>query len=221
MRVTPDRKEISAAALAGIAAFSLLATTAAGADGPTLTACVKKDGAMYLVGESFRRDDCRGNDRLISWNVAGPQGVAGAAGPAGPQGQAGPQGPAGANGAPGAVGAQGPAGPIGPQGPAGTSAGGSIGKTRVYAKFAERTLNLPANFALALACDAQNDIMLTSDSGAFLGSFLVEIVHDEFFEPAGIDRVLATFRVRFSDPDATFGDTAATAWVNIRCLRGD
>lgn len=223
MRVTHDRKEISAAVLAGMAAFSLLASTVAGADGSTISACVKKDGAMYLIGESFLREDCRGNDRLIGWNVAGPQGpqgVAGAAGPAGPQGQAGPQGPAGASGAPGAVGAQGPAGPTGPQGPAGTSTGGSIGKSRVYAKFANGTFNSEGTFALALACDAQNDILLTSDHATFGGTYNVGIVHQEFFEPSAIDNVRTTFRLQFLDPDAP-SNVAVDAFLDIRCLRGD
>lgn len=222
MRVTPDRKEISAAVLVGMATFSLLASTVAGADGPTITACVKKDGAMYLVGESFRRDDCRGTDKLISWNVAGPQGpqgVAGAAGPAGPQGQTGPQGPAGAPGAPGAAGAQGPAGPTGPQGPAGTSAG-SIGKSRVYTKYANGTFNSEGTFALALACDAQNDILLTSDYATFGGTYSVGIVHQEFFEPSAIDNVRTTFRLQFLDPDAP-SNVAVDAFLDIRCLRGD
>jgi hypothetical protein len=226
MRVTPDRKEISAAVLVGMATLSLLASTVAGADGPTITACVKKDGAMYLVGESFRRDDCRGTDKLISWNVAGPQGlqgVAGVAGPAGPQGLIGPQGPAGAPGAPGAVGAQGPAGPTGPQGPAGTSAG-SIGKSRVYQKIAvgsffASTGSFPS---LALSCDAPNDILLTSDYVlAAEGFYFQDVRVEEHFEPSATDNASLFFRLITIDPDGVIPTTPADANLYIRCFRGD
>ncbi|MDH5264671.1 MAG: hypothetical protein OEX21_07980 [Betaproteobacteria bacterium] len=222
MRVTPDCKGISSTVVAGMAALSLLAPAVAGADASTITACVKNDGAMYLIGERFRRADCRANDQLISWNVAGPQGpqgTAGATGAAGPQGQTGPQGPAGAPGAPGAVGAQGPAGATGPQGPAGTSAG-SIGKSRVYTKYANGSFNSEGAFVLALACDAQNDILLTSDYATFGGTYTVGILHQEFFEPSAIDNVRTTFRLQFLDPDAP-SNVAVDAFLDIRCLRGD
>lgn len=71
--------------------------------------CVRRTGLVYIVGEGFRREDCRGRDQLITWSTQGTPG---------PQGEPGQQGP------------QGPAGPQGPQGPAGT--GGATGRLNMY-----------------------------------------------------------------------------------------
>lgn len=70
----------------------------------------------------LRRDECRQDEVLISWNQVGPVGPAGAAGAVGPRGPAGQVGPAGPQGGVGPAGAPGPAGAdgaAGPQGPAG------------------------------------------------------------------------------------------------------
>ena len=68
-----------------------------------LTVCVKKDGTMHLIGNSFKRSDCKKNEQLISFNAQRPKGDKGDTGATGPQG------------------IQGIAGPMGPQGPQGIS----------------------------------------------------------------------------------------------------
>lgn len=70
--------------------------------------CVKKDGAVFMIGDGFKRADCRKNEKLVSWNIAGPKGDKGDVGPIGPQGEKGvdglmgPQGPKGERGESGA-----------------------------------------------------------------------------------------------------------------------
>ena len=97
----------SAAVVSGVW-LSLILSSAANAQ--VIMACVSSSsGALRIVASQI---DCKSNDRLLQWNVAGPQGPAGAQGPQGPAGAQGPQGPAGA---------QGPAGPAGPTGPQGTA----------------------------------------------------------------------------------------------------
>ena len=69
-----------------------------------LTICVTKDGTMHLVGNSFKRSDCKKNEQLISFNAQGPKGDkgdTGATGAQGLQGIAGPMGPIGPQGIPG------------------------------------------------------------------------------------------------------------------------
>jgi hypothetical protein len=99
------------AALAGSAA--LAQGTAMTSDG-TIVACQKSGKSFLRVVRNA--SDCRKGERVITWNVSGPEGPPGPAGPAGP---AGPPGPAGANGEQGPAGQPGPAGPAGPQGPTG------------------------------------------------------------------------------------------------------
>lgn len=140
--------------LAALVALVGSTTLAAGAsesarEGGIITGCQKS-------GKSFLRividaSKCRGNERVVQWNIQGPagpagpagaMGPAGAIGPAGPAGPGGPAGPAGATGpagakgdkgdpgvagatgAAGAQGAQGPAGPAGPTGPQGPAGSG-------------------------------------------------------------------------------------------------
>lgn len=71
------------------------------ADGSTITACVNKAGMAYLIGEGFAFKKCNGKDKLISWNIVGPQGLKGEKGDTGEQG---PQGEKGENGQQGAGG---------------------------------------------------------------------------------------------------------------------
>lgn len=61
------------------------------ATGETITVCVKKTGLVYVIGEGFKRTDCKPGDTLLSWNTEGPTG------PQGPQGLQGPAGAAGMN----------------------------------------------------------------------------------------------------------------------------
>lgn len=100
----------------GTALLTLLGTwTVARAAGSTISVCVRNSGAVYVIGEGFRREDCRSRDQLLTWNIQGP---------------AGPQGPAGADGAQGPQGEPGPQGPQGEQGPQGPA--GSAGRLTMY-----------------------------------------------------------------------------------------
>ena len=121
MQITINYRRV----LIAFVATAILATLAwwglAKAEGEMITICVKRNGTVYVIGEGFRRADCRSNDQLLSWNVGGVSG---------PQGPAGEQGPAGNDGAPGAPGPQGEQGIPGPQGPTGNSgAPGATGPT--------------------------------------------------------------------------------------------
>ena len=224
MRMTFDHELASATLRIGVVALSLFISPAVRAENLTITVCVKNNGAMYLIGESFVREDCRRTDRLLSWNIAGPQGpqgVAGVAGPGGAQGETGPQGPAGAKGE---TGVQGAAGPVGPQGPAGTPAGGGIGKSRVYQKYAALTIDHESSlYSLTLFCDAHEDILLSSDYEILIlsGQFgITSFRHEEYFEPFGIDHASIFFAAQLTDPDVPFPQPE-TAHLDIRCLRGD
>lgn len=79
------------------------------AAGSAVTVCVKKDGEMYVIGEGFRRVDCRRNETLLSWNIQGPKGDKGdkgdpgETGTKGDKGDIGPQGLQGPKGNPGAI----------------------------------------------------------------------------------------------------------------------
>ncbi|MBI4708949.1 MAG: hypothetical protein HY764_01945 [Candidatus Portnoybacteria bacterium] len=44
------------------------------AAGDTISVCVKKSGLVYVIGEGFRRDDCKKNDKLLTWNIQGLKG---------------------------------------------------------------------------------------------------------------------------------------------------
>jgi Collagen triple helix repeat (20 copies) len=85
-----------------------------------ILACVHANsGAVRIVAQATA---CRVPERLVTWNVVGPQGPpgpAGAAGALGPPGLQGPAGPAGLQGPAGPAGAQGSAGQQGPAGPQG------------------------------------------------------------------------------------------------------
>ena len=104
--------------IAGVTAIAFASVTAlagagARADG-VIVGCQKPGkGFLRVVRDA---DDCRRNERIVTWNERGPAGPQGPAGPAGAPGPAGLQGPKGDTGAAGAVG---PAGPIGPAGAAG------------------------------------------------------------------------------------------------------
>jgi hypothetical protein len=78
-----------------------------------ILACVHANsGAVRIVAEA---PACRTPERLVTWNVVGPQG------PPGPAGAAGAQGPSGLQGPAGPAGAQGPSGPAGPAGAQGSA----------------------------------------------------------------------------------------------------
>lgn len=75
--------------------------------GNTIEVCVKNNGAVFMIGYGFKKTDCLKNEKLVSWNITGPQG---------PKGEKGPIGPIGPKGDKGDVGEQGPIGQTGPQG---------------------------------------------------------------------------------------------------------
>ncbi|TSC69148.1 MAG: Collagen triple helix repeat-containing protein [Parcubacteria group bacterium Gr01-1014_66] len=85
--------------LVAVAGFSFWKYTRAA--GETITVCVKKGGAMYMIGEGFRRADCKKNELLVSWNMEGPQGPKGDKGDEGQQGEKGEKGDQGDKGGPG------------------------------------------------------------------------------------------------------------------------
>lgn len=80
--------------------------------GNEIEVCVKKGGVVFMIGEGFKRADCLRNEKLITWNITGPQG---------PRGDTGTQGPVGPKGDKGDTGEQGPIGLTGQQGPSGSS----------------------------------------------------------------------------------------------------
>ena len=118
---------------------------AASSSGSNIQLCLKNSGAVFVVGQGFKKADCKNNDQLISINTNSlmswsdkdndedkdkdkdklkvwPQGATGATGP---MGATGATGPAGTDGATGATGATGPAGTDGATGA--TGATGAIG----------------------------------------------------------------------------------------------
>lgn|SRR5262245_33570229 len=85
------------------------------------------DGAFVRIVSS--PDQCKSNERVISWNVKGPQGDPGPGGATGPAGPAGPAGEKGDRGDPGTQGIPGEPGAVGPPGPKGDpgAPGGGVG----------------------------------------------------------------------------------------------
>lgn len=69
----------------------------------TVQACVKKDGITRILIPGFTRSECLKDERLVEWNILGPQGQKGDTGAQGVQGQQGPTGPKGDIGAPGTI----------------------------------------------------------------------------------------------------------------------
>lgn len=102
--------------IAGVLFLLLIASTGFSvwrytqAAGDEITVCVKKDGLVHVIGEGFKRVDCKKNESLLSWNVEGPQGLKGDKGDQGEQGEQGLKGD------------KGDAGSMGPQGEPGLSA---------------------------------------------------------------------------------------------------
>ncbi len=111
----------------------------------SLTFCVKNSGTIYVVGQGFKKADCKNNDKLLDWNfgTTGPQGPKGDTGPQGPSGNDGTNGIDGINGIngtngtngtdgkDGAQGAQGVQGNPGIDGTSGASTGGFSGWQKI------------------------------------------------------------------------------------------
>src|SRR3989344_4512667 len=115
----------------GIVSFAVIGLTVGlwsysqASEGGTISICVKKSGLVYVIGAGFRREDCKKNESLLTWNtqgIQGPKGDTGIAGPQGPQGEKGDKGDPGEQGSKGnqgIPGQQGDKGDTGVQGPAG------------------------------------------------------------------------------------------------------
>jgi type VI protein secretion system component Hcp len=141
-------------ALLCLLAGGLPVAASAGSPSPTsetIHACVQRfsgDARIVAPGKS-----CRHNERLVIWNVAGPQGPAGVSGAAGPAGPAGPEGP------------QGPQGPEGPQGP-----GGGGGTARKFAaQIVIEELNTEPAMLFALSVGVSNSGSLGFGGGGGAG----------------------------------------------------
>ena len=153
MYITIHNKNVLAAFVATAVLATLVWWGLARAEGEMITVCVKSNGAVYVIGEGFRRANCKNNDQLLSWNVGGVPGPQGAQGE---QGVPGPQGPQGEAGETGATGAQGVEGPIGSQGPAGEA----IARDRIYEVTILQSV-APGDAALVRAsCHDANDILM-------------------------------------------------------------
>ena len=70
----------------------------ASAVGDQITICAKKSGLVYVIGEDFKRKDCKATDQLLSFNVSGPKGDKGDKGDAGEMGLQGLKGDKGEKG---------------------------------------------------------------------------------------------------------------------------
>lgn len=139
-----------------LAAMVGLFASYASAEGTSVTLCVKRSGLVYVVGDGFRRSECRDRDQLVTINtggVPGPQGPAGPVGPAGPQGEAGPQGDVGP------AGPQGPAGPAGAQGPAGPAGSAGTNALRLYSVLAFQEIPVSSQVTLRPTCEPGDQVV--------------------------------------------------------------
>lgn len=66
--------------------------------GGMLTGCYDKENGKLRLIDAQASKNCRKDERQITWNQTGPQGLPGVAGPKGDKGDPGPQGPAGTAG---------------------------------------------------------------------------------------------------------------------------
>jgi len=57
------------------------------ANGEEITVCVRNNGLMHVIGEGFRRTECRRNETLLSWNIQGEKGDTGEQGEKGEDGK--------------------------------------------------------------------------------------------------------------------------------------
>lgn len=67
--------------------------------------CVKNNGTVRVIGSQYKRDDCKANETLLTWNISGPQGPKGDTGEQGPAGVQGKKGEKGESGGPATHGA--------------------------------------------------------------------------------------------------------------------
>jgi len=62
------------------------------ANGEEVTVCVGRNGLMHVIGEGFRRTECRRGETLLSWNTQGEKGDTGEQGEQGEKGDKGDDG---------------------------------------------------------------------------------------------------------------------------------
>jgi len=62
------------------------------ANGEEVTVCVRSNGLMHVIGEGFRRTECRRNETLLSWDMHGEKGDTGEQGEKGEKGDKGDMG---------------------------------------------------------------------------------------------------------------------------------
>jgi type VI secretion system secreted protein Hcp len=145
-------------ALLFVLAAGFAAGASAGTPSPTseaIHACVQRfsgDTRIIAPGKS-----CRHNERLVIWNVAGPQGPAGSPGGVGPVGPIGPEGP------------QGPQGPEGPQGPGG--GGGTARKFAAQIVIEDLNSEPAMLFALSVGVSNTGDAAYGGGGGAGKATF--------------------------------------------------
>jgi len=68
------------------------------ANGEEITVCVRSNGLMHVIGEGFRRTECRRNETLLSWDMHGEKGDTGEQGEQGEKGDKGDDGEDGEDG---------------------------------------------------------------------------------------------------------------------------
>lgn len=143
------KKKITVFSISFIAIFVLLFVglwNYSRAAGNGIEVCVRKNGALFMIGDGFKRSDCLKNEKLISWNIVGPQG------------------PKGDKGDPGLV------GPIGPQGPAGDSNDAEIQKIKNRLTSLEQTvrdMNLQGILTVSPNSSTPSRNNVVCDSGAY------------------------------------------------------
>jgi hypothetical protein len=59
------------------------------AEGSVVTICIKQTGLVHVIGEGFKRADCKNNEQLITFNTQGVQGIKGDKGDKGDRGDPG------------------------------------------------------------------------------------------------------------------------------------
>ena len=76
-----------------VSLFALVATLLQFHSPPVLaaeiSACVRSNGSMVLIGPQYRRQSCRASETALTFNTEGPQGLPGPTGPQGPTGEQG------------------------------------------------------------------------------------------------------------------------------------
>lgn len=191
-----------------------------------ITVCVAQNGTVKIVGVGgFTSSDCTTNDTLLTWNIAGQQGLQGIQGPQGPKGDTGATGPKGNPGAQGlkgdkgdtgpqgvpgpagADGAQGPAGAnglTGPQGPAGTDgANGVTGYERVTST---SNSNTSMTLSHSVSCPSGKKII----GGGF--NVLASDVIDDYYIQSNNATNDTTWLVLIRKPGNSDNETKSGQW---------